>query len=44
MLSIQAQGMGHAWNLEAPALFNDTVRAWLTGGPLPARLQPMPGR
>ncbi|MEI2689071.1 MAG: alpha/beta hydrolase [Anaerolineae bacterium] len=38
------QGVGHAWNLEAPALFNDTVRAWLTGGPLPAQLQPLPGR
>lgn len=39
----QVQGVGHAWNLEAPALFNDAVRAWLTGGPLPAQLQSIAG-
>lgn len=32
------QGVGHAWNLEAPALFNATVRAWLTVAPLPRSL------
>ncbi len=29
-------GMGHAWNLQAPALFADTVRAWIEGAALPA--------
>lgn len=43
-VAFRAQGVGHAWSLEAPALFNDTVRAWLTGGPLPAQLQPLASR
>jgi pimeloyl-ACP methyl ester carboxylesterase len=32
-------GVGHAWNLEAPDLFNELVRAWFTERPLPAFLQ-----
>jgi len=33
------RGVGHAWNLEAPDLFNEMVRAWLSGKPLPSTLQ-----
>ena len=36
-----AKGMGHAWNLEVPDLFNEAVRAWLTEKPLPSFLQPL---
>jgi pimeloyl-ACP methyl ester carboxylesterase len=32
---------GHAWNLEFPDLFNDMVRAWIAGAPLPPRLVPL---
>jgi pimeloyl-ACP methyl ester carboxylesterase len=39
-----APGLGHGWNVEAPALFSATVRAWLSGAPLPAALQPVGGR
>lgn len=35
------KGVGHAWNLEAPALFNAMVRAWLTEQALPSALQPL---
>ncbi len=31
----------HNWNLTAPDLFTQTVRAWITGEPLPSVLQPM---
>jgi pimeloyl-ACP methyl ester carboxylesterase len=31
-------GVGHAWNLEAPDLFTETVRAWVTDAPLPQEL------
>jgi hypothetical protein len=31
-------GVGHVWNLEAPDLFNETVRAWITDQPLPQKL------
>jgi len=31
-------GVGHAWSLEAPYLFTETVRAWITDAPLPAKL------
>ncbi|CAA9545485.1 MAG: hypothetical protein AVDCRST_MAG33-411 [uncultured Thermomicrobiales bacterium] len=31
-------GVGHGWNVEAPDLFNATVRAWIDGSPLPAGL------
>jgi pimeloyl-ACP methyl ester carboxylesterase len=34
-------GAGHAWNLEWPDLFNQMVRAWFAGAPLPARLLPL---
>jgi len=30
----------HNWNLAVPDLFNRTVRAWITGQPLPGELQP----
>jgi pimeloyl-ACP methyl ester carboxylesterase len=32
---------GHVWNLEAPDLFAETVRAWVTDQPLPDRLMPL---
>jgi pimeloyl-ACP methyl ester carboxylesterase len=35
---VMAPGVGHVWNLEAPDLFTDTVRAWLTDQPLPKEL------
>jgi pimeloyl-ACP methyl ester carboxylesterase len=31
----------HNWSLTAPALFNQMVRAWLTGQPLPGFLEPV---
>jgi pimeloyl-ACP methyl ester carboxylesterase len=31
----------HNWSLTAPVLFNQTVRAWLTGEPLPGFLEPV---
>lgn len=34
------KGVGHTWNLEAPLLFNDTIRAWLAERPLPSALHP----
>jgi pimeloyl-ACP methyl ester carboxylesterase len=34
-----APGLGHGWNVEAPDLFNEMVRAWIMGTPLPYRLQ-----
>jgi pimeloyl-ACP methyl ester carboxylesterase len=30
----------HNWNLTAPAVFTQMVRAWITGQPLPSELQP----
>lgn len=33
-----APGLGHGWNVQAPDLFNDMVRAWITSTLLPARL------
>ncbi len=33
---------GHVWNLEAPDLFSDMVRAWATDTPLPSALKPLP--
>jgi len=32
---------GHVWNLEAPDLFADTVRAWVADRPIPAQLKPL---
>lgn len=32
-------GVGHGWNVEAPDLFNATVRAWIDGSPLPVDLE-----
>ncbi len=34
-----APGLGHGWNIEDPDLFSAMVRAWITGKPLPSRLQ-----
>jgi pimeloyl-ACP methyl ester carboxylesterase len=31
----------HNWSLTAPELFTQTVRAWISGGPLPAALHPL---
>lgn len=31
----------HAWNAEHPQLFTDMIRAWVSGKPLPAALQPV---
>jgi pimeloyl-ACP methyl ester carboxylesterase len=31
----------HNWNMNEPALFNEMVRAWMTGSPLPDALHPM---
>jgi pimeloyl-ACP methyl ester carboxylesterase len=36
--AVMAPGVGHLWNLEAPDLFTETVRAWMTDQPLPKEL------
>lgn len=36
-----APNCGHVWNLEAPDLFAETVRAWITDRELPAGLLPL---
>jgi pimeloyl-ACP methyl ester carboxylesterase len=36
--AVIAPYVGHLWNLEAPDLFTDTVRAWVTDQPLPREL------
>jgi pimeloyl-ACP methyl ester carboxylesterase len=36
--AVMASGVGHLWNLEAPDLFTETVRAWMTNQPLPNAL------
>jgi pimeloyl-ACP methyl ester carboxylesterase len=33
--------VGHVWNLQAPDLFTDMLRAWITDSPLPPSLQPL---
>jgi pimeloyl-ACP methyl ester carboxylesterase len=38
-----APGLGHGWNIEAPDLFSTMVRAWITGAPLPERLEVVQG-
>jgi pimeloyl-ACP methyl ester carboxylesterase len=37
-----ANGLGHAWNGQAPELFAAMVRAHVAGGPLPDGLSPVP--
>lgn len=37
-----APQVGHGWSGENPALFNQTVSAWLASAPLPAALLPLP--
>ncbi len=34
-------GLGHAWSVEQPMLFAQTVRAWVTASPLPDALHPL---
>jgi pimeloyl-ACP methyl ester carboxylesterase len=36
-----AKDATHAWCLQRPDLFADTVRAWLSGAPLPGELAPL---
>jgi pimeloyl-ACP methyl ester carboxylesterase len=36
--AVMAPGVGHIWNLQAPDLFTETVRAWITDQPLPKEL------
>lgn len=36
-----ARGLGHVWNLEDPDRFSALVRAWLTGGDWPDRIEPI---
>lgn len=36
-----APNVGHVWNLEAPELFANTVRAWVKGEALPGKLLPL---
>ena len=31
----------HNWSMNTPEMFTETVRAWITGQPLPASLQPL---
>lgn len=42
--AVMAPGVGHIWNLEAPDLFTQTVRAWMTDQPLPTQLVSMDDR
>ena len=39
--AVMAPSVGHIWNLEAPDLFTQTVRAWTTDQPLPTELVSM---
>ena len=41
--AVMAPSVGHIWNLEAPDLFTQTVRAWTTDQPLPQELVSMDG-
>jgi hypothetical protein len=36
---VMVPGVGHIWNLEAPNLFTDLVRFWVTDTPLPQALR-----
>ena len=38
---VVAPGVNHVWNLQAPDLFTDTVRAWIEDRPLPGVLRPL---
>ena len=38
---IMALGVNHVWNLQAPDLFTETVRAWIEDRPLPDILRPL---
>lgn len=39
--SFIAPDVGHGWNVEAPDLFSEMIRAWICDTPLPAQLQPV---
>jgi pimeloyl-ACP methyl ester carboxylesterase len=39
-VGVYAPGVHHGWNGEDPALFNEMIRAWIEGQPLPQRLIP----
>jgi len=36
---VMVPGVGHIWNLEAPDLFTETLRSWVTDTPLPQTLR-----
>jgi pimeloyl-ACP methyl ester carboxylesterase len=38
--AVMVPGASDLWNLQAPDLFTETVRAWITDAPLPVRLVP----
>jgi pimeloyl-ACP methyl ester carboxylesterase len=38
---VTAPGVGHVWNLQAPDLFTDMIRAWVTDALLPSALRPL---
>jgi pimeloyl-ACP methyl ester carboxylesterase len=38
---VMVPGLGHVWNLQAPDLFAETVRAWIADSPLPEALKPL---
>ncbi len=40
-LAVMAPQVGHVWNLQAPDLFAETVRAWTAQTVLPTELQPL---
>lgn len=40
-VGVRVPGAGHVWNLQAPALFNATLAAWLAGAALPKGLVPL---
>jgi pimeloyl-ACP methyl ester carboxylesterase len=42
-VGVYAPGVHHAWNGEAPALFNEMTRAWIEGWSLPNSLIPAVG-
>ncbi len=39
--AVVVPGVGHTWNLQAPELFTQTVRAWIGDQPLPPSLLPL---
>jgi len=35
------KGVGHNWPISQPDLYTRTLRAWLSGAPLPVELKPL---